>query len=243
MGKYWTDHHAVIFGDDSPPTIRKGSKGDIVKEWQHILGIPEDGDFGKGTKRATQEWQTAHGLTPDGIVGPQVWAKAHQLIYQSGGSNPATATDPTSLQPTTTSEGTTAPIEVTTIRKGSSGETVKRWQGFLKLPTDGVFGPGTDRVTRAWQRRNGLKPDGVVGPKTWELAMGGKPIASTDESVPAVNPSPVTPPSTPAEQQAAPIPYSWKKPEGGSSPWLWGIPAALVAVVFGGTVLMKGKHA
>lgn len=58
-----------------------------------------------------------------------------------------------------------------TVRLGSRGETVKRWQVVLGFKPDGVFGPRTDTSTRAWQAAHGLKPDGIVGPKTWAAAL------------------------------------------------------------------------
>ena len=61
-----------------PKTIRKGSKGDAVKEMQSILeelgydlgpcGV--DGDFGRMTEKAVKAFQKDHGLKVDGIVGP-----------------------------------------------------------------------------------------------------------------------------------------------------------------------------
>lgn len=60
------------------------------------------------------------------------------------------------------------------LRKGSSGKRVKALQQGLNrtfpdyshLSTDGLFGPRTDAVVRAFQSRAGLHVDGVVGPKT-----------------------------------------------------------------------------
>jgi putative chitinase len=52
-------------------TLRRGSKGDAVKQMQQKLGIPADGDFGPGTEAAVRKWQAANGLTADGIVGPK----------------------------------------------------------------------------------------------------------------------------------------------------------------------------
>jgi len=60
----------------SRPTIRQGSRGDAVKEWQKIIGVNDDGIFGSGTFAATKAWQKERGLTPDGVVGPASWGAA-----------------------------------------------------------------------------------------------------------------------------------------------------------------------
>lgn len=60
-----------------PPTIQQGSTGPTVTKWQLTAGIsPADGIFGPGTKKATQAWQSGHGLSADGIVGPATWGAA-----------------------------------------------------------------------------------------------------------------------------------------------------------------------
>jgi peptidoglycan hydrolase-like protein with peptidoglycan-binding domain len=53
--------------------LRKGTKGNEVKELQKILGIASDGDFGQKTEAAVKKWQTKNGLTADGIVGSLTW--------------------------------------------------------------------------------------------------------------------------------------------------------------------------
>ena len=65
------------------PRLVKGRKGDSVKALQTILvgygyscgkyGI--DGDFGEDTLSAVKKFQKDMGMTVDGIVGPQTWAK------------------------------------------------------------------------------------------------------------------------------------------------------------------------
>ena len=52
------------------------------------------------------------------------------------------------------------------LKKGSTGENVKRLQAELGLEGDGVFGPGTESAVKKWQAANGLAADGIVGPKT-----------------------------------------------------------------------------
>mgnify|MGYP006210782981 FL=1 len=40
-------------------------------------------------------------------------------------------------------------------------------QEALGITADGDFGPGTERVLKAWQEDNGLTPDGIAGPATF----------------------------------------------------------------------------
>jgi hypothetical protein len=61
------------------PNIALHSKGDLVV-WaqEHLVSagysIPVDGGFGTQTQAAVESFQTAHGLTADGVVGPATWA-------------------------------------------------------------------------------------------------------------------------------------------------------------------------
>ena len=52
------------------------------------------------------------------------------------------------------------------LKKGSTGENVKRMQAELGLEADGSFGPATEAALKKWQAANGLAADGVAGPKT-----------------------------------------------------------------------------
>jgi peptidoglycan hydrolase-like protein with peptidoglycan-binding domain len=54
-------------------TLRRGSKGDLVKTIQTKVGVNPDGQFGPRTEAAVREFQRDHDLVPDGIVGPQTW--------------------------------------------------------------------------------------------------------------------------------------------------------------------------
>lgn len=57
------------------PTLRRGDKGETVKELQRALGgIAVDGVFGAKTEDAVKAWQRLHKLTVDGVVGPKTWA-------------------------------------------------------------------------------------------------------------------------------------------------------------------------
>ena len=63
-------HLATVEVSNPSGVLRKGSKGDMVKKMQEVLGLDADGDFGPGTERAVKSWQAEHSLTADGIVGP-----------------------------------------------------------------------------------------------------------------------------------------------------------------------------
>jgi peptidoglycan hydrolase-like protein with peptidoglycan-binding domain len=74
--------------------ISQGSSGPDVIVWQKIIGVsPADGSFGPLTDAATRIWQTQHGLTADGKVGPATWAAALGVSTP----NPAASTVPVLL--------------------------------------------------------------------------------------------------------------------------------------------------
>ena len=58
------------------------------------------------------------------------------------------------------------------LKKGSTGEAVKRMQAELGLEADGSFGPATETAVKKWQAANGLAADGIVGPKTLAKLLG-----------------------------------------------------------------------
>ncbi|HEX2162181.1 MAG TPA: peptidoglycan-binding protein [Thermoleophilaceae bacterium] len=128
-------------------SLKKGSRGKRVRQLQRALGIPADGIFGKGTRRAVKRYQRRRGLVVDGIAGPQT------LASLGVGSRSA-------------SRG-----KARTRRVSSRGGGVRELQRALGVPADGAFGPQTQRAVKRYQRRHGLVADGVVGPQT-RAALG-----------------------------------------------------------------------
>lgn len=72
-------------GDEPhPPTIRLGSRGEAVRDWQRALNawrdddadLATDGAFGRITEARTKMFQAAHGLLADGVVGHLTWQAA-----------------------------------------------------------------------------------------------------------------------------------------------------------------------
>lgn len=59
------------------------------------------------------------------------------------------------------------------LKRGSRGEAVVKLQRLLGIGDDGIFGFGTERAVKDFQRSRGLYPDGIVGKATWgELLKG-----------------------------------------------------------------------
>jgi peptidoglycan hydrolase-like protein with peptidoglycan-binding domain len=126
----------------SSTVLKKGDRVPRVRKLQRRLGIPADGIFGKGTKRAVRRYQRRHGLIADGIAGPQT-LRSLGIGSRSSGKGGG----------------------------GHRAGGVRALQRKLGLPADGVFGPQTERAVKRFQRRRGLAVDGVVGPQT-RRAMG-----------------------------------------------------------------------
>lgn len=136
-------------------TIKRGCKGEAVREMQQLLiaagySLPKygaDGTFGAESESALREFQSDNGLSADGICGPKTWA-----ALQAKGAGE-------------------------TIKRGSKGETVKKMQqllvavgyGLTKYGADGSFGAESEEALRRFQEANGLAVDGICGPKTWAV--------------------------------------------------------------------------
>lgn len=173
------------------PTLQLGSQGESVRELQSMLLLlgyypgPVTGVYQEDTAAAARRFQTAAGITADGIVGPATWSRLFPT--PPGEANPPTATAPGGTTPAaTTPSATTNPPATTTpatpsgnpaalpvLRPGMEGDAVRQLQqrlrtkGFYSGTVDGVFGSQTEAAVRAAQAANDLTVDGIVGPATW----------------------------------------------------------------------------
>jgi hypothetical protein len=59
--------------DPTRDMLRKGDQGRSVGDLQALLGLHVDEAFGPVTESAVKAFQSAHGLKPDGLVGPATW--------------------------------------------------------------------------------------------------------------------------------------------------------------------------
>ncbi|RYX84309.1 peptidoglycan-binding protein [bacterium] len=144
------------------PKFQRMSHGQYVGEFAALQYLLRNQGFYKGTptgvfdakgsnktENAIKAFQRAKGLKVDGIVGTQSWPK---LLVR--------------------------------LKKGDRGDAVRALQTLLNtqqddrhepiygaVKVDGIFGTGTDRVLKLFQKDNALITDGVAGPQTWSLLL------------------------------------------------------------------------
>lgn len=70
----------VAATDPARSMLRKGDEGEDVKVLQRKLGIRDDGIFGPGTETAVRDYQRAHSMLVDGLIGPKMWAALGEAI-------------------------------------------------------------------------------------------------------------------------------------------------------------------
>lgn len=110
--------------------------------------IKVNGTFDADFTAFVVSWQTSHGCTPDGIIGPDTW----------------------------TAIAKAAPT-CSTAKNRISGYTFAL-QLLLdgNITADAIYGPRTKAAVVAFQSATGLSADGICGPKTWSaLIVGAQP--------------------------------------------------------------------
>jgi peptidoglycan hydrolase-like protein with peptidoglycan-binding domain len=158
-----TSGTATTSSTEGPPSA--------VKQLQIALHLPPTGEFSTETEESVRTLQARHGLTVDGIVGPDTWnvvgVQAQETLTPPAEvAQQASADSPTDATPQTAASSDTPTDEA---QAPSGVAAVQRLQAALHLPVDGEFGPETEASVRTLQARHGLAVDGVVGPATWSI--------------------------------------------------------------------------
>jgi peptidoglycan hydrolase-like protein with peptidoglycan-binding domain len=139
-----------------------GSTGSQVTELQTLLShsgyltVSPTGYFGIATKAAVEKFQSDHGLSTVGAIGPQTRVLLNQL-----------STTPTSSPQTKFGYQFSVGLSV-----GSQGPAVSALQSRLVVegvysgPITGYFGSATEAAVKAYQTKHDLSAVGVLGPQT-----------------------------------------------------------------------------
>ncbi len=138
-------------------TIKLGSVGPDVTRWQNIIHVTADGNFGPATEKATKDWQRAHKLVADGVVGGASWSMAL-------GTNIPVSTAKTSAWPTDN--------KAYEVAKNASPMTEKERQYVLTVARgEGFYGNGWGSISPD-AAKYGLTGQEGVGSNNWGAVQG-----------------------------------------------------------------------
>jgi hypothetical protein len=156
--------------------LQEGMSGGIVMFLQQmIIGMGydcgewgADGMFGPATTAAVKRLQADHGLTVDGIAGPQTFAVISKAYDWA---RPETPPLPPPQSSTPGWPGRYLVLQQPMI----SGDDVRQWQAQMAhrgwaIDVDSWYGGGSASVCKSFQAEKGLAADAVVGPQTWATA-------------------------------------------------------------------------
>jgi len=120
----------------TPVTIQQGSSGEPVRTAQYLLrahgySLTVDGAFGAGTAGVVRSFQSAHGLSADGVVGPATWGALY-ITVQQGSTGDAVRAVQSRLA-----------ISVDGVFGAGTASAVRSFQSARGLSADGVVGPAT----------------------------------------------------------------------------------------------------
>lgn len=179
-GKAGPDTLTALYSSNAPRTsdsaatiglsLKLGNEGEEVRSLQRRLKAlgyyrgSVDGQYGTSTEEAVRLFQTAIGLTADGIAGT---GTLNGLFVDTAPRNTGAAAGTVDVN---TSQ--VASTGYVTLEQGSTGDAVKTLQsalkkaGFYAGSVDGNYGVGTVSAVIAFQMASGLEPDGKAGPAT-----------------------------------------------------------------------------
>lgn len=181
----------------SDSTLRDGSEGQSVKNLQQRLkdlgyySGSVDGVFGAGTESALKAFQSANGLTADGVAGSRTLTAINSSNAKSKPKESTSTKAPTNSKNATSrpslKEYTPSTLgSYRYLQLGSSGSDVKKLQnrlkelGYFNGTVNGNFGEDTHAAVEAFQKRNGQWVDGVAGQDTQEALFSSSALQNNN---------------------------------------------------------------
>ena len=165
-------------------SLKQGMNGSAVRTLQKNLKTlgyysgSVDGDYGDGTTAAVKSFQTAFGLTADGVAGKGTLNAIERALNGglsgSSGSSSGGKNSPENYGKTASSNGyTTLATSSSTKSEVTALQAALNATGYYAGNSDGVYGAGTEDAVKKYQRAKGLRVTGMAGPSTQRLLYGG----------------------------------------------------------------------
>jgi peptidoglycan hydrolase-like protein with peptidoglycan-binding domain len=219
----------------------------MLQRWLTIAGYrtPVAGVFGPITAGNVRRFESAHNLTPDGVLTRPV-ARVLKAVVQdktngraaSGGGgasvNPlSTIPTPSAPAPTTITPPGTGLFGGRVLKKGMRGRSIRQMQEYLSaagfpVADDGDFGSATQQAVLAFEASKSLAGDGIVSLRVANALRAAVAaidanntgqtavIAPNGLAVAPVNAPPVVQAVIAAANQIATLPYIYG---GGHATW------------------------
>lgn len=132
-------------GSYNSPVYKKGDSGDKIEMirrrfWATDNSFTVSNFFDDTLENKIKEFQTANGLTSDGIVGSGTWKVLFPVLKKRTGSQAG----------------------------AREMQALLNYQNYPVGTPDGLFGTGTETVLKAYQKARQLDADGICGEKTWQ---------------------------------------------------------------------------
>lgn len=151
--------------------------------------------FNTATQKAVKEFQKAHALTVDGVVGKKTWRLLSAMAAPTKAPSSNSNSQPLPQNTPLTEDN------VIIMQNGTRGMAVTRLQqrlvelGYYNITPDGIYNSDDIAAVKAFQRKNGLKIDGIAGLDTQIVLYSETALPATSATLP---PATATPQPTPA---------------------------------------------
>lgn len=153
---------SAAFGDRVLEPGMRGHDVRVLQSWLTELGFRTavDGSFGAGTERSVRRYDRANMLDDDGKVSRGQARRMRRQVEQASGSQE----EQQEQQPEREQSGGFGSRHLERGMRGHDVRVLQSWLTKLGIDTqvDGVFGTGTERNVKQYDRLNGLTVDGQV---------------------------------------------------------------------------------